>query len=102
MKDKHKIHWTDFYQGEQIKYVGKVSVKDAFISDEIGQMEMPEGKFEVHGAGTDFVEVNSKSYRFWLSIRKAHDCLFPRRFAFEGKIIWGYSIRLRLFGKDII
>lgn len=38
----------------------------------------------------------------WLSIRKAKNCLFSRRNGYEGKIIFGYSIRLRLFGKDII
>ncbi len=40
--------------------------------------------------------------RFWLSIRKAKNCLFGRRNGYSGKIIFGYSIRLRLFGKDII
>lgn len=39
---------------------------------------------------------------FWLSIKKAEDCLFSRRNGYVGKIIFGYSIRLRLFGKDII
>jgi len=39
---------------------------------------------------------------FWLSIKKKGDCLFGRRNGFEGKIILGYSVRLRLFGKDII
>lgn len=77
MKDKHKTHWTEFYQGEQIKYVGKISVKDAPITDEMGKMEMPEGKFEVYGAGTDYIDIP--------------------QFIFQIK-----PFRLRLFGKDII
>jgi len=40
--------------------------------------------------------------KFWLSIKKVEDCLFSRRNGYVGKIIFGYSIRLRLFGKDII
>lgn len=39
---------------------------------------------------------------FWISIQRARDCLFGRRFGHEGRIVWGYSIRLRLFGKDLI
>ena len=42
------------------------------------------------------------NYHFWLSIKKAKDCLFSRRNGYQGKIIFGYSIRLRLFNKDII
>jgi len=38
----------------------------------------------------------------WLSIRKASDCLFSRRNGIKGKIIFGYSVCLRLFNKDII
>lgn len=38
---------------------------------------------------------------FWLSIKRAEDCLFSRRLGYEGKIIKGYSVCLRLFGKDI-
>lgn len=40
--------------------------------------------------------------RFWLSIKKASNCLFSRRNGFQGKIIFGYSVRLRLFNIDII
>lgn len=43
-----------------------------------------------------------KRKKFWLSIRKANDCLFARRNGHLGKIFLGYSICLRLFGKDII
>lgn len=39
---------------------------------------------------------------FWLSIRLAKDCVFSRRNGIIGKIIFGYSIRLRLFGRDVI
>jgi len=40
--------------------------------------------------------------RFWISVLWAEDCLFGRRLGIEGKIIFGYSIRLRMFGKDIV
>lgn len=39
---------------------------------------------------------------FWLSIKHKNKCLFSRRNGYVGKIILGYSIRLRLFGRDII
>lgn len=39
---------------------------------------------------------------FWLSIRKAKNCLFSRRLGIRGKVIFGYSICLRLFDKEII
>ncbi len=40
--------------------------------------------------------------RFRLSIKKAKNCIFSRRNGYLGKIVFGYSIILRLFGKDII
>ena len=39
---------------------------------------------------------------FWLSIRPTKKCLFGRRNGFYGKIIFGYSVRLRLFNRGII
>lgn len=38
----------------------------------------------------------------WLSIRKASKCLFMRRNGHFGKVVFGYSVCLRLFGKTII
>lgn len=38
----------------------------------------------------------------WLSIKRTKDCLFSRRNGYSGKIILGYSIRLRLFNHDLI
>ena len=38
----------------------------------------------------------------WLSIRKAKECLFSRRNGYQGKIVCGYSIRLRLLGYDLV
>jgi len=47
--------------------------------------------------------VSDFDYRpFWLSIRKAKKCLFSRRLGYRGKLILGYSVCLRLFGKTII
>lgn len=40
--------------------------------------------------------------RFWLSIKHKDKCLFSRRNGYQGKIIFGYSIRLRLFGRNFI
>jgi hypothetical protein len=39
---------------------------------------------------------------FWLSVLKKEKCLFSRRNGKVGKIIKGYSIRLRIFRKDLI
>ncbi len=43
---------------------------------------------------------NKKS--FWVSIRKVEKCLFSRRNGYVGKIIFGYSICIRIFGKNLI
>ena len=46
--------------------------------------------------------VMSSKKRFWLSIIPAKECLFSRRNGHYGTLIFGYSVCLRLFGKDII
>ncbi len=48
------------------------------------------------------MDLYSKNYWFWLSIRKKDNCLFARRNGYMGKLIFGYSVRLRLFGKELI
>ena len=40
--------------------------------------------------------------KFWLSIEKIEDCMFSRRNGHTGKIILGYSIRLRMFNYNLI
>jgi len=40
--------------------------------------------------------------KFWISIIPIHKCLFSRRNGYIGMRILGYSIRLRLFGWDVI
>lgn len=40
--------------------------------------------------------------RFWLSIRRAKNCMYGRRNGYLGKIIAGYSVCLRLFNKTIL
>ncbi len=45
---------------------------------------------------------HSKNYRFWLSVIKKEKCLFSRQNGYRGKIIFGHSIRLRLFNINII
>ncbi len=49
--------------------------------------------------GRDLIAENK---RFWISILWAEDCLFTRRLGVKGKIIFGYSVRVRMFGKDIV
>lgn len=44
----------------------------------------------------------SKSRKFYLSIQKLNDCIFSRRYGYRGKIVLGYSIYLRLWGKEIL
>ncbi|HAJ79615.1 MAG TPA: hypothetical protein DCO75_07570 [Fibrobacteres bacterium] len=48
------------------------------------------------------IKMLTHKYPFWLSIKKKEKCLFSRRNGIVGKIIKGYSVRLRLFGIDII
>ena len=48
------------------------------------------------------VTISDSNKHFWLSIRKAKNCLFGRRYGHSGKRIFGYSIRLRLFNKEIL
>lgn len=43
-----------------------------------------------------------KEQQNWLSIKKANKCLFSRRNGIKGKLIFGYSVMLRIFGIDII
>lgn len=40
--------------------------------------------------------------KFWISIIPIHKCLFSLRNRYVWTRIWGYSIRLRLFGRDVI
>jgi len=39
---------------------------------------------------------------FWLSVKKASECFFSRRNGYSGKVVFGYSIRLRLFKMEVI
>ncbi len=40
--------------------------------------------------------------QFWLSIKKAKDCLFSRREGWTGRRIFGYSVVIRLFSIDLL
>ena len=48
------------------------------------------------------IAIESNQKKFWLSVKKAKNCLFSRRNGLRGKIIFGYSIRLRMFNFDLI
>lgn len=48
------------------------------------------------------IEWHNKPFSNWLSVKKKESCYFSRRNGHTGKIILGYSIRLRLFKRDII
>lgn len=39
---------------------------------------------------------------FYISIRKKEDCYFSRRNGYRGKILFGYSICLRVFKRVVI
>jgi len=43
-----------------------------------------------------------KKKKFWALIKKADKCLFSRRNGYEGKILFGYSVMIRLFNYDLI
>ena len=45
--------------------------------------------------------IDMRKLKFWLSIKPVSKCYFSRRNGFFGKIIFGYSVCLRLFGKEI-
>ena len=49
-----------------------------------------------------FWPLKSGRYAFYVSIRKASKCVFSRREGISGKIVLGYSFRLRLFNKEIL
>jgi hypothetical protein len=38
--------------------------------------------------------------KFWISIRRAKNCLFSRRNGYKGKLIFGWSVCIRLFGRN--
>ena len=40
--------------------------------------------------------------KFWLSVRRVDKCMIRRRLGLEGKRVFGYSVRLRLMGREII
>ena len=40
--------------------------------------------------------------KFWLSVKPVDKCLFSRRNGLEGLRFFGYSVRLRVLGKEII
>lgn len=40
--------------------------------------------------------------KFWISIRRAQDCLFSRRNGYTGKIIFGWSVCIRLFSRNLL
>lgn len=40
--------------------------------------------------------------QFWISIKKAENCLFSRRNGYKGKVILGYSLCIRLFGYNYV
>jgi len=45
---------------------------------------------------------NGIGLRFWVSMRRKDDCLFSRRNGYTGKLFLGYSVCVRLFGKNIL
>jgi hypothetical protein len=46
--------------------------------------------------------IGMRERQFWISIRKAKNCLYSRRNGYIGSIICGYSVVIRLFGHDLL
>ena len=46
--------------------------------------------------------MKSNKRRFRLSVKHKDKCIFSRRHGYRGKVIFGYSIILILFGIEII
>ncbi len=49
----------------------------------------------------ELVNIHFGGYKFWLSIIKVEHTLFSRRNGYSGRRIFGYSVVLRLFGKEM-
>lgn len=67
------------------------SKKGRYVLDEHGQWEEPKGFFRI-----------SKNYKHLISIQKVKDSIFSRRIGKNGWRLFGYSIKLRLFGRELI
>ena len=39
---------------------------------------------------------------FWVSVKRKEKCLYSRRNGYLGTLIFGYSVMVRLFNKDIL
>lgn len=48
------------------------------------------------------IEMKIRRKRLWISIKRADRCFFSRRNGVVGRLILGYSVCLRLFGRDIL
>ena len=40
--------------------------------------------------------------KFWLSVQKTEDSGYHRKYGLQGKRAFGYSVRLRVLGKEVI
>ncbi len=102
--EKH-FHATEHYFANTHKFTGilkhnwkKVcgdwfvySDKDYLIGDNIHCEMYP-----------SIIDWHDENYHFWLSVKNKNDCLFSRRNGIKGKLLFGKSIRLRLFNFDMI
>ena len=52
--------------------------------------------------GAQNMKMNIGYNNFWVSVKRAEDCLFSRRNGYRGKIILGYSVCIRLFGYNLV
>jgi hypothetical protein len=71
--------------------------------------KLPEGStIIIENDNNDITGSRYKPFKYlcqqwvWLSIKKASKCFFSRRNGYQGKVIFGYSIRLRLFKMEVI
>ncbi len=73
--------------------------------DEIGQwQEVDHNYIEKYFRKQKGIDITwfGNHMAFWLSIIKKDKAIFSRRLGIKGKIVFGYSIRLRILSKEII
>lgn len=123
---KDRVVFVPTPAGSVNMYDGKAT--DRFKQDEVGQWVNPDEYLMLNNGikypqeGPWFQKIDYKNVTismlglhqglnitwfgnhmsFWLSIMKAKNAIFSRRYEIKGKIIFGYSIRLRILSKDII
>lgn len=99
MKMINPIQSRDQFEAQKMMYVDIFGICYTFEDENGYRWNLPPDKVVVIQKS---IVHFPKERSFWISIQKAESSLFSRRNAYKGKVILGYSICLRLFGKDIL